>query len=422
MIDKIISVIKDVLLNKYLQCVAVLLLCGPFGYVQAEPAFTFNYALKIAKENSPLVKSAIASVRSSNGQYIQSKTFPNPSVNAYSENIAGSGEYKDLNAAETTVEISQPILLGGKRYANKEVHKSIVKLSKETLLKIQAKLYVFLGERYINVIYAQNWLKTTAKLIKINRDIVVMLKRKLKAGSGSPLDLITAQIQLSQSVIAHTVAKQELHTAWVRLVLLMGDKTLRYRSIIDKGLPHFLPSYLTLTKLLTHSPTWQAIVTKSDVAYKKIILAKKRAWPDLTIGIGVRHFSDTSDNTMVAGISLPLPIFNYNQGNTMSRVADYDASLSNQHQTMIDLKSELLRLYQHARASQYQTKSIRQTILPKAKKAVALARKGYFHGLYPYVTLANAQETLLQTEKEYWVSHAEFDRALIKIHGLLGNK
>jgi cobalt-zinc-cadmium efflux system outer membrane protein len=87
---------------------------------------------------------------------------------------------------------------------------------------------------------------------------------------------------------------------------------------------------------------------------------------------------------------------------------------------MIDLKSELRELYQQAQANQYQTQTIRQSILPKAKKAVLLARKGYFQGLYPYVTLANAQETLLHSEKEYWMSHAQFDRALVQIHGLLG--
>ncbi|MDF1761056.1 MAG: TolC family protein [Coxiellaceae bacterium] len=412
--------IKNVFRKEYMQCFALVLFCSAVSNVQAKPVFTFNYALKVAKINSPLVKSAIASIRSANGQFVQSKTYPNPTVNAYTENVAGSGTYKDLNAAETTVEISQPILLGGKRSANKQVKKSIIKLSKVSLLKIHARLYIMLGERYINVMYAQNWLKTTAELVKINRDIVVMLKKKLKAGSGSPLDLMTAQIQLSQSTVAHTVAKQELHTAWVRLVLLMGVKELHYKRALDIGLPHNLPSYLKFTKLLTHSPTWEAIVTKSDVAYKKIILSRKRAWPDLTVAIGVRHFSDTSDNSLVAGVSLPIPILDYNQGNIKSRLADYDASLSNQHQMMIDLKSELRELYQQAQASQYQTQTIRQSILPKAKKAILLARNGYFQGLYPYVTLANAQETLLQSEKEYWMSHAQYDRALVKIHGLLG--
>jgi cobalt-zinc-cadmium efflux system outer membrane protein len=412
--------IKNAFRRVYIQRFAVIIFCSVMGHVQAESVFTFNYALKVAKKNSPLVKSAIASIQSANGQFVQSKTYPNPTINAYTENVAGSGTYKDLNAAETTVEISQPILLGGKRSANKKVKKSLVKLSKVSLLKIHARLYIMLGERYINVMYAQNWLKTTAELVKINRDIVVMLKRKLKAGSGSPLDLMTAQIQLSQSTIAHTVARQELRTAWERLVLLMGIKKLQYNGVLDKGLPHFLPTYSRFTKLLTHSPTWEAIVTKSDVAYKKIILSRKRAWPDLTVAIGIRHFSDTSDNSMVAGVSLPIPILNYNQGNIKSRLADYDASLSNQHQMMIDLKSELRELYQQAQANQYQTQTIRQSILPKAKKAVLLARKGYFQGLYPYVTLANAQETLLHSEKEYWMSHAQFDRALVQIHGLLG--
>ncbi len=388
--------------------------------IQASSMFTFNRAWSIAKRYSPLLKSAHASIRSANGQLIQSLTYPNPSLSVSAENIAGSGEYQNFESAETTVQIAQPIPLGGKRIANQNVQHGLVRLSRATLLTAQSKLYILLGERYVNVLYAQNWLHSTDKLVRINGSIVITLKRKLHAGSGSPLDLLTAQIQLSQAKIARTIAYQKLHAAWRRLTLLMGRKKLKYHNVIDKGLPHYLASYSTLYRSLMSSPTWKAQVIESDVAYKRIILAKKQIWPDLTVAIGTRHFADTHDNSLVADFSLPIPIYDLNQGNVVSRLAEYNAALFNQRQVLIELKSQLVTLFQIAQSAQFQARLIYHQILPKAQQAVTMAKQGYFQGKYPYVTLANAQATLLNAEREYWQAHANFDKTLVEINGLLG--
>ncbi|MGL1148063.1 TolC family protein, partial [Vibrio parahaemolyticus] len=42
---------------------------------------------------------------------------PNPSFEAQTENVAGSGQYRGLSSAETTVGLALPIELGGKRSA-----------------------------------------------------------------------------------------------------------------------------------------------------------------------------------------------------------------------------------------------------------------------------------------------------------------
>lgn len=398
-----------------------ILLLGKLAFAQAAPAFTFNHALKVAMQKSPLIRLGVASIHSANGQLIQSKTYPNPSLDVTTENIAGSGAYHNLNAAETTVMIAQTFPLGGKRQANQIIQKSLVGLSKIAFENIRFNLYVQLGSRYIDVLYAKNWLHTTSSIVRLNQEIVRMLRRKIKAGSGSPLDLMTAQIQLSQSKIARRLAHQMLTATWKRLVLLIGKRDLPYQRVVDRGgLPHRLLSYQTLVSELYHSPGWQAQNMKSNIADKRVILARKQAWPDLTVGLGARYFSDTHDNSFVVEFSLPLPVYNRNQGNVMSRLADYNAALSRQQQKMINLKSELSILYQRARSSQYKAHTLLEKILPRAKEAVKIAKKGYFEGRYPYVTLANAQATLLQTEKQYWRSHTDFDKALIELRGLLG--
>ncbi len=405
---------------KLLFAITLLLFSFIVTTAQARTRFTFNHAWSIAKRYSPLLKTANAAIHSAKGQLLQSHTYPNPSINVSAENIAGSGQYKRFESAETTVSLAQPIPLGGKRIADQNVQQGLINLSQSELITTQSKLYILLGERYVNVLYAQNWLHSTDKLVRIDGSIIVTLKRKLHAGSGSPLDLLTAQIQLSQAKIARAIANHKLHAAWKRLTLLMGQSHLKYRGVMDKGLPHQLSNYNKLYLALINSPTWKTQVVKTNIAYKRIILAKKRIWPDLTVAIGARHFADTHDNSVVADFSLPLPVYDQNQGNIASRLADYNAALFKQQQILIELKSQLVTLYQIAQSTQLQANMISHQILPKAQQAVNLAKNGYFQGRYPYVTLANAQATLLTADKEYWQAHANFDKALVEINGLLG--
>ncbi len=387
---------------------------------QAKTHFTFSHAWSIAKRYSPLLKSANATIQAAKGQLIQSHTYPNPSISISAENIAGSGQYSRFESAETTLSLSQTFPLGGKRFANQNVQQGFINFYQSALLTTESKLYILLGERYVNVLYAQNWQDATNKLVRIDTTIVSTLKRKLHAGNGSPLDLMTAQIQLSQSKIARDIANQKLHAAWKQLTLLMGQSNLKYRRILDKGLPHRLSSYKKLYVALLSSPTWKMQIVKTKVAYQKILLANKEIWPDLSVSIGARHFADTHENSLVADFSLPLPIYDQNQGNIVSRLADYNNELNKQQQILIEIKSQLVMLYQIAQSSQLRSFMVFHQILPKAQQAVNLAQNGYLQGRYPYVTLANAQATLLSAEKEYWQAHASFDKTLVELNGLLG--
>ena len=45
----------------------------------------------------------------------QAEARPNPTVNLYTENVGGSGPYSGFGRAETTLQVNQPIEIGGKR-------------------------------------------------------------------------------------------------------------------------------------------------------------------------------------------------------------------------------------------------------------------------------------------------------------------
>ena len=82
----------------------------------ADPAPPFAQLLRQA-EQSPRVAALQADVARAQGLARQARARPNPSINVYAENFAGDLTDNARSEQQTTLQIDQPIELGGKRAA-----------------------------------------------------------------------------------------------------------------------------------------------------------------------------------------------------------------------------------------------------------------------------------------------------------------
>ncbi len=88
----------------------------PASQAQGEH-LTLDRALELAGAMAPGVEAASAGVRAAEAQRRAAGLRPNPSINMEAENVIGTGPYSGLSSAETTVGMSLPLELGGKRSA-----------------------------------------------------------------------------------------------------------------------------------------------------------------------------------------------------------------------------------------------------------------------------------------------------------------
>lgn len=72
---------------------------------------------------------------------------------------------------------------------------------------------------------------------------------------------------------------------------------------------------------------------KKQLAQTQFDLAKKEAVPDITFGVGVRNYQETSDKVFLVSTSIPLSVFNRNKGNI---------ALAQAEQTNAEALSELI--------------------------------------------------------------------------------
>ena len=110
----------------------------------SQPAFaepvSLSDALARGQDVSPRIAKAKAELKAAEGRAMQAGVRPNPTISAEVENFSGTGPYRTFGQTETTVAVSQPFELGGKRRARKEVAAAERDFAQIALRKAEADL------------------------------------------------------------------------------------------------------------------------------------------------------------------------------------------------------------------------------------------------------------------------------------------
>ena len=62
------------------------------------------------------------------------------------------------------------------------------------------------------------------------------------------------------------------------------------------------------------NPDITRFASQARLREAELRLAQAQARPNLAFSVGVRRLEESSDNALVAGFSMPLPVFDRNQG------------------------------------------------------------------------------------------------------------
>ena len=88
---------------------------------------------------------------------------------------------------------------------------------------------------------------------------------------------------------------------------------------------------------------------------------------------------------------------------------------------MLELRASVRALYQQLLASRNELTTLREEIIPEAKRAVAFYERGFELGSYNLLELTAAQERLLAVRRDALDAAASFHLTLIEIESLLGS-
>ena len=342
------------------------------------------------------------------GQLEQSRILPNPIMKFES----GTGvEF------ETTGMISQTIILGKKRklkiklnelYFNKE------RLEYEILK--QAKLTeVF--KAFVSILHLQEILILQKDRITVADNLMNAVSRKVEAGKLSPAEKSRARIQLFQERLKLRSIENSLQTAWNSISVLWGDEKSPFNQAIgDLSLLRDIPILISLEM----APDIQIFKLSLDIQQQKIQSEKAEAIPDLDLGAGLKR-SNIQRNTFQVGLSIPLPIFNRNQGNIKSAILELEQAQLELKRIESQLKTDVSNFQAQLENLVSEITIIDDDIIPEAQNAYTIITDGYLNGRFTYLDVVNSQEMWFQSREQYVNALKDYHTNLFELDRITGN-
>jgi membrane fusion protein, heavy metal efflux system len=202
----------------------------------------------------------------------------------------------------------------------------------------------------------------------------------------------------------------------------MGDTAAKFSSVSGRldatGRP---PSFSAVVAAIDANPQlvrWTAVYAQRNA---ELLLARLRPYPDVRLSAGWRHFNDTGDDAVRLGISVPIPVFDQNQGNILSAqesLAKTRAEREANRNALIILAG---RAYDALQGSLRKLAILRESAIPKSRQAADAIFEGYGQGRFTLLEVLDAQASVAQARLREQEAQQNFHVAVATIEGLVGN-
>ncbi|MRW84510.1 TolC family protein [Pseudoduganella sp. FT26W] len=388
------------------------------AYAQAveEPSapLTLLAALALADDGNADLAAARHALLAEDGAVQQAGLLPNPSL---------SLERVDTrrDTRETTLQLSQPLELGGKRAARVQAAQRGREGTAAWLLQRRAEVRAETAAAWFVVLAAQEQLRLAQQAAELAQRAAAATGRRVVAGKVSPVEQTRAQVAASTVGLELIRARSALATARVRLAGLWGNPSPRFEQVAGEiaALPE-LPSLAAQRGLLAQAPAMQ--VARAELARRQALtqVELSRRVPDVALTVGSKRSEELGRTQAVIGVSLPLPLFDRNQGAVLAAVRGVDQARDGVAATAARLEAELVAVREEYGAARAQALALREEILPGAQSAYEAANTGFDYGKFGFLDVLDAQRTLLQAQSHYLTTLADAHRAQAAITRLLG--
>lgn len=373
---------------------------------RAEP-LTLAEALARASATSPTLLVAHAEIAAAEGRARQAGFRPNPEIGLAVENFAGTGTFTGLDGTESTLSVGQRFELGGKRGARQRAAEAAIDTARLRLAVTRVDLL-----RDVRNAYAEAY--ADGRRVELARDQFVRAENLqtiatelVDAGREPPLRALRARTAALEAVGRVRAAEAEYARAQRALAALWGGAQ-------DLPEPQGPVAGSIPAAVVDPAEALDVRLAEAEVASSVAIVERERTLsrPDVTLSVGARQFRGTDDAAVVFGASMPIGVFDRNQGNIAAANADRTGAEARRNAAL----AGAIRRTRDAQAA-LRTAEARLTFLetraePEAIEAVRISREGFAAGRFTLLDVLDAENALNTVQSDLITAELERSQAL----------
>jgi len=394
----------------------------PVAAAPAAPtgSITFSRAVNSAVAYSPAVKAAYSEIEARHGDADQASRRLNPELAVNVENVPSSGGTAREDASES-LQLSQTFELGGKRIARlnaANLESSIAGWDYE-VARLQAATDA--AQLFVDVVSSQERVAILREFVTVSQKTYSAVEARVRSGKSSPIELDRAKVSVATAKAALASEEIKLAASRDQLAALWGGGHATFRRAAGRlGTDRSAPTLEKVRASLEANPSLARWGDTIGHRYALLAVEHSKAIPNVTIGAGVRRFDTDGSSGMVAGVSVPLPLFDRNDGaiaaaeHRITR-AEYDAQAAR-----TQLTGTLIGSLGALRAADAQAKQLEASVVPAAQAAFDRTRTGYEEGKFDLLNVLDTQRTLFEARRDLVNARADYEKARVQVEALIG--
>ena len=382
----------------------------------AEPAqvLTLEAAIRLALERNPTLAAARREIEAADAQILQGSLRPNPEFVYLAEDTRSVSR-------TSTAQLDVPIEMGGKRGARVDAATRNKNAAVSELTARQLQIRASTMAAFFEVVAAQ-------EQTSLARDTLVLAMRasdisgkRVTAGKISPVEEIKARVAEAGVRLSLTQAESELRNARRRLTSFWGNPSPRFTEVVSEvdRMPD-LPTRDLVQNRLAISPVLERAQQEVERRKSLVTVEQTKTVPDITFTLGMKRREDVTRDQVMVGVSIPLPVFNRNQGNLLEALKREDKARDELAATKLTLYADALQILERISARREETELLQKSLLPGAKWAYEAATIGFENGKFSFLEVLDAQRTYFSAKSQYLTALSALYAAITDLESLLG--
>lgn len=381
-------------------------------------SLTLEQALEMAERQHPQLAEARALVEAAAGRAQQAGTLPNPELIVGAQQLPL--ESGASNQREYVAGVAQPIPLGGRLGKAREAELLDREVRVRGLEVTRRDLRKRVHSAFATALYQEQAFQAQSRIAQGFQKAVATTKARVNAGDAVPEDLARVEMELARTKVELLRSAGMREHALVELRAAIGDTHSAIKSLSGSlDVTFEIPTLETLAANLSAQPETLRAEASLRASNARIDLAKAERIPDVRVEALYHRLEAQKENTFDIGLSIPLPLFNRNQGRLREARAEAVAAEARARSTQLGLSVRLHEAHSDLTTALASSRALKSEILPRADTVLKAAEARYTAGDISLTALLPVRRDWATVQLAYLESLRDVMQAWGEVSGYL---
>lgn len=369
----------------------LLLSCAP-AWPQAP--LTEAEALRLALTREEVADLARAAREEAEAAVLEARAWPNPTLDYSRERVRGAE-----GSTEQTWKVEQPVDLSGRRWLRGEAATRRVEVASAESARRRDELAADVRRRFHEALMREGRVAATERWIARFRAIESAVGRLRSGGEVSGYDHRRLARELASGQARLALEKAERDLAHERLAAVLPPAAAA-RTPGGKLLPEAAPPVAQAIEGLPARADLAALARRAEAADAERRAASRGWIPEVTVGVGTKAVDSAlgRDSGVVASVSVPLPLFQRDQGGVKRAAAQGLAARAELRLELARAEGELRGLHRELSQLIAAADDYRANAAVPSQELLRIAEAAYRGGESTLLELLDAHRGSLEAE------------------------